>query len=53
LVLMPSMDLKCFSMIMRSLGLRTLFVTMNILLEHGQINSTCNIDLIFFRRVLI
>ena len=45
----PSIDLKCFSMIIRLLRLGTLLVIINILPGHGQINSTCNVDLIFLR----
>ena len=50
---MPSIDLKYFSMIVRSLGLGTLFVIMDTLLGYGQINSACSVDLMFFRSVLI
>ena len=45
----PSIDLKCFSMIVRSLGLGTLLVIIDILPGHGRINSARNVDLIFLR----
>jgi len=47
------MDLKYFSMVVRSLGLGTLLVIIDTPPGQGQINSTHSINLIFFRRVLI
>jgi len=53
LPLMPSTDLKYFSMIERSLEFGTLLVMMAIPPEQGQMNSEHIEDLIFFSRVLI
>ena len=53
LVLMPSIDLKCFSMIVRSLRLGMLFVIIDTLPGQRQINSAHSVDLIFLRCELI
>jgi len=53
LVLISSIDLKCFSMIVRLLRLETLFVIIDTPPGHGQMNSVHNVDLMFFRSVLI
>ena len=49
----PSADLKYFSMIEKSLGLGMLFMTIEIPLEQGQINSDHIADLMFFSIELI
>ena len=52
-MLMPSIDLKCFSMIVRSLRLGMLFVIIDTLPGQRQINSAHSVDLIFLRCELI
>jgi len=53
LLFSPSTDLKYFSIVERSLGLGTLFVTIDIPLVHGRMNSVCIVDLIPFKKELI
>jgi len=53
LLLKPSIDLKYFSIVERSLGLGMLLVIIEIPLEQGQMNSVHIIDLMFFKIELI
>jgi len=52
-MLAPFINLRCFPIIVRSLGLGTLFVMIDILLEQERMNLACRVSLMFFRRVLI
>ena len=53
MLLIPSTDLKYFSMTERSLGFGTLLVIIVILPEQGRMNSERIKDLTFFSRALI
>lgn len=53
MLLKPSIDLKYFSIVERSLGLGTLLVIIEIPPEQGRMNSVRIVDLMFFKIELI
>ena len=51
--LMPSIDLRYCSIVLRLLDTRTLLVAIKMSPVHSQIYSACRLDLMFFKRVLM